>query len=127
MATSNVGDDYGARVGQVCDEHYARLRHYFLTQLGSAPEADYCVRETIYRFFVFARGRRWEELAEHVPGCVMRTAALLCSEKLEERRRLADARRDDDSENALRGMAEEAARAVQERLRFRQHPPRRPE
>ena len=70
MGITNVGDDYSGRVAQVCEKHYARLRHYFLTQLGSASEADHCARETIYRFFIFAGSRRWEELAEHVPGCV---------------------------------------------------------
>lgn len=118
MAVGNVGDDYMRRVAQVCETHYARLRHYFMTQLGGAPEADRCARETVYRFFVSAGGR-WEEVAEHVPACLMRTAAVLCREQLEERRRLARARKADD-ESALRRMAEEATRAVQERLRFGQ-------
>lgn len=120
MTTSirNAGDDYGGRVGRVCESQYARLWRYFLIQLGDAPEADRCVRETLYRFFVFAGRRRWEEVAGHVQGCVMRMAVGVCSEKLAERRRLADARGDDDGEGALRRMTEEAARAVRERLRL---------
>lgn len=117
--TSDFGDEHVGRVGQVWERHHARLRRYFLAQLGGAAEADRCVQETIYRFFVFARRRAWEEASGRAAVYVMRIAAVLCSEKLAERRRLAGARKCDDVEGADRRVEAEAVRAVRERLGFK--------
>ncbi|HEV7891703.1 MAG TPA: hypothetical protein VGP08_13765 [Pyrinomonadaceae bacterium] len=79
--------DRGPRACRMREEQRARLRHYFLRQLGSAREADDCVRETVRRLRDFMEGRRWEDETGRVLARVMRTAAALCAERLEDKGR----------------------------------------
>lgn len=84
IATINAGEDQNQYIGQVYQEHSAQLRHYFLTQLGDASEAENCVQETIGRLFFFMEDRDWEAEAEYIYVYLMRIAGLLCSRKLGE-------------------------------------------
>lgn len=86
IATINASEDQSQYVGQVYQEQYARLRRYFLTQLGDGDEADKCVHETLRRLFFFMEDRDWEAEAEYVPVYLMRIAGFLCSRKLGEKR-----------------------------------------
>lgn len=82
VAVINGVEEHSRHIGQVYQEHYARLRHYFQAQLRGAAEADACVHETIRRFFIFMEDRCWEEDEEYVPIYLMRIAGgLLCSKK----------------------------------------------
>lgn len=82
IAAIDVGEEHSQYVGHVYQEHYAKLRDYFLTQFNSASEADACVQETISRFFFFMEDRCWEADAQYVPVYLMRIAGLICSKKL---------------------------------------------
>lgn len=77
-----AGEEHSQYVGQIYQEHYARLRNYFLTQLGDASEADACLQETFNLFFFFMEDRCWEAEAEYLPAHLMKIAGLLCSKKL---------------------------------------------
>jgi hypothetical protein len=84
ISTINAGEEHSQYFGQVYQEHYAGLRHYFLTHLGNASEADACVQETINYLFFFMEDRCWETDVENVPVYLMRIAGgLLCSKKLD--------------------------------------------
>src|SRR5437016_5225667 len=85
IATINASEDHSQYVGQVYQEHYARLRHYFLIQLGNASEADDCVHETLRRLFFFMEERDWEAEAEYIFVYLMRIAGGICSKKLGEK------------------------------------------
>lgn len=84
----SVSEDHAQNIGQIYQEYYARLRHYFLIQLGDVSETDECVHETIRLFFFFMEERQWgeEEEAEYIFVYLMRIAGLLCSRKLIEKR-----------------------------------------
>jgi DNA-directed RNA polymerase specialized sigma24 family protein len=83
VAAINGVEEHSRHIGQIYQENYARLRHYFQAQLRDAAEADACVHETIRRFFFFMEDRCWEEDDEYVPVYLMRIAGgLLCSKKL---------------------------------------------
>lgn len=85
IADIDASDDQCQYVGQVYEEQYARLRRYFLRQLGDGPEADECARETVRRLFFFMEDRDWEAESEYIPVYIMRIAGLLCSRRLRER------------------------------------------
>lgn len=85
IATIEASEDQCQYLGQVYQEQYPKLRHYFARQLGDGPEADECARETIRRLFFFMEDRDWEAEAEYVPVYLMRIAGLLCSRKLRDR------------------------------------------
>jgi hypothetical protein len=78
--TAATTDERGARAGHIDEEYGPRLRQYFLRQLGSTREADECVRETVRRISVLA-----EDETARVLARVMRAAAALCAERLEEK------------------------------------------
>lgn len=84
----SVSEDHIQYIGQIYQKYYARLRHYFLIQLGDVSEADKCVHETIRLFFFFMEERQWreEEEAEYISVYLMRIAGPLCSRKLIEKR-----------------------------------------
>jgi DNA-directed RNA polymerase specialized sigma24 family protein len=82
----SVSEAHSQYIGQVTQEHYARLRHYFLIQLGDASEADECVEETMRHFFFFMEERQWEEETEYISDYLMKIAGLLWSRKVIEKR-----------------------------------------
>jgi DNA-directed RNA polymerase specialized sigma24 family protein len=82
ITTINASEDHNHYIGQVYQEHYAKLRHYFLIQLGSISEADDCVQATIRYFFFFMEDRCWETDVEYIPVYLMRIAGSLCSRRL---------------------------------------------
>jgi DNA-directed RNA polymerase specialized sigma24 family protein len=88
MAIINASEEHSQYVGQIYQQHYARLRNYFLTLLGDTAEADACVQDTIRFFFFFMEDRCWEADAEYVSVYLMRIAGGLCSKKLAGRRAL---------------------------------------
>lgn len=94
IAIIDVGEEHSQYVGQVYQEHYGKLHHYFLALLGDASEADACVQETIRRFFFFMEDRCWESDMEYMPVYLMRIAGMICSKKLAgkqaRRKRLGD-------------------------------------
>ena len=87
IAAINANEDHVQYIGQVYQEHGARLRHYFLVQLGDTSEVDDCVQETICRFFFFMEDRQWEAETKYISVYLMRIAGLLCSRKLAEKRK----------------------------------------
>lgn len=101
LANFNVSEDHSQYVGQVYQKYYARLRHYFLTQLGDVREAEGCVNETFRRFFFFMEEREWEAEAEYIFVYLMRIAGLLCSRKLGEMRSQRAARLYGNGRNSL--------------------------
>lgn len=118
-ATINVSEEHSQHVGQVYQEHYARLRHYFLTQLGAASEAEDCVRETIRHFFFFMEDRLWE--AEYISVYLMRIAGLICSRKLAEKRlRSANGLKENENRGRFNKIRTQAVRTIKERIEFRQ-------
>ncbi|MDQ3746231.1 MAG: hypothetical protein M3444_17805 [Acidobacteriota bacterium] len=83
VAIVNASEEHGQYVGQVYQQHYAKLRQYFFMQLGDASEADACVQETFNHFFFFMEDRCWEADVEYMPVYLMRIAGgLVCSKKL---------------------------------------------
>ena len=86
IATINASEEQSQYAGQIYQEHYARLRQYFLTQLDNASEADDCVQKTMRHLFFFMEDRDWEAEAEYISVYLMRIAGLLCSRKLREKR-----------------------------------------
>lgn len=119
IATINTSEDQSQYVGQVYQQHYARLRHYFLTQLGDASEAEDCVHETIRRLFFFMEERDWEADKKYIPVYLIRIAGLLCSKRLGEKRARRSAV---PSYNARRGLFNKirtaAVEAMKERVEF---------
>ncbi len=118
-ADINAGEDQSRYVGEMYQQHGARLRRYFLTQLGDAAEADACVGETLSRLFFFMEERDWEAEAEYVPVYLMRIAGLLCSRKLGERRAGRPAAPAQPGRRGLfNKIRAEAAEAMRERAGF---------
>jgi hypothetical protein len=120
ITTIDADEDHSQYVGQVYQEHYPRLRHYFLVQLGDPSEADDLVQETMRHFFFFMEDRHWEGEAEYVPAHLMKIAGLLCSRKLAEKRsrRAADLG-DIESNGLLNKIRAEAVRTIKERMEFK--------
>jgi DNA-directed RNA polymerase specialized sigma24 family protein len=87
IANINTSEGHSKYIVEVYQEHYARLRHYFLRHLENTCEAEDCVQETINRFFFFMDDRDWEAEAEYISVYLMRIAGLICSRKLAEKRR----------------------------------------
>lgn len=117
--TINASEDQSQYVAQIYQQHYARLQHYFLIQLGSVAEAENCIHETISRFFFFMEERDWEAEAEYIPVYLMRIAGLLCSRKLSEKRSRGLSRFDyDRHRNLLNRIREEALATMKERIEF---------
>jgi DNA-directed RNA polymerase specialized sigma24 family protein len=121
IATSDSSANYDQYIEQVYETHYARLRHYFLRQFGSTSEADVCVEETICRFFVFMKNRRWEEEVEYLPVYLMRIASTLCLAKLEEKKsQCADRLEGNEKKSPFDKIRAEAIQACKERIQFKQ-------
>mgnify|MGYP001143766971 CR=1 FL=1 len=85
VATLNDNAWRGLDAGQFYQEHYARLRHYFLMQLGDTSEANDCTQETLRYFFFFMEDRCWAREAQHIPVYLMRLAGSVCTSRLAER------------------------------------------
>src|SRR5215216_5327516 len=117
IATINASEEHCKYIGQVYQEQYARLRRYFLVQLGSSSEADDCVQETIRRLFFFMEDRDWEAEAEYIPVYLMRIAGLLCSRKLMAQRGQRAAGLDDNKHDGLfHKIRIEALKTIKERI-----------
>jgi hypothetical protein len=86
IAIINANEDQNQYIGQIHEQYYAKLRHYFLIQISDASEADDCAQETICRFFYFMEDRHWETEAEYIDVYLMRIAGFLCSRKLAKKR-----------------------------------------
>jgi hypothetical protein len=86
ITTINVSEEQSQYVGQVYEEHYARLRRYFQLQLSDTPEADAGVQETLRHFFFFMEDRCWEAEAEFIDVYIMRIAGAVCSRRLARKR-----------------------------------------
>lgn len=115
----SVSEDHSQYVGQIYREHYGRLHHYFMSQLGDAAVADECVDETVRHFFFFMEERQWEEEEQYIFVYLMRIAGLLCSRKLAARRPPRPA---DLAARTRRGMLEkvrtEAVATVKKQIEF---------
>lgn len=119
LANFNVSEDHSQYVGQVYQKHYARLRHYFLTQLGDVREAEGCVNETFRHLFFFMEDRDWEAEAEYIFVYLMRIAGLLCSRKLGEMRSQHAAELYGNGRNSLfNKVRAEVAGVMKERSEF---------
>jgi hypothetical protein len=117
VAAINGVEEHSRHIGQVYQENYARLRHYFQAQLGNAAEADVCVHETIRCFFFFMEDRCWEADAEYVPVYLMRIAGgLLCSKKLAAETSRWSWLRDGKTGNLFRKIRNEVFRPTKEHL-----------
>lgn len=117
IATHRGGAEPGQHVEQVYDGHHARLRHYFLRQIGDRSEAEACVQETFGRFFLFIKRRQWEQEAPYIPVYLMRIAGLLCLEKLTEKGPLRAESLDEPARDAASGWTrDEAIRSIRKRL-----------
>jgi hypothetical protein len=82
VATINASEEQSHYVGHVYQEHYARLRNYFLLQLGDTAEVETCVQETFPHFFFFMAERCWEAEAERIHDHFMKMAGLIKARKL---------------------------------------------
>jgi hypothetical protein len=122
ITTINTGEEHSQYVGQVYQEHYAGLRHYFLTQLDNPSEVDAYVEETLRYFFIFMEDRCWETDVEHMPAYLMRIAGgLFCSKKLAGKRTQGRHKLDDSAANRLfKVIRNEVIQPIKERLEFRQ-------
>jgi DNA-directed RNA polymerase specialized sigma24 family protein len=112
----NADEEHNHYVGQVYEEHYARLRRYFLTQLHDAAEADECAHETISRLFSFMKDKEWE--AEYVFVYLMRIAGRVCTRKLNEKGARRAACLDGKGRGLFDRIRAEVAGAVRERSNF---------
>jgi len=120
ITSINAGEEHSRYFGQVYQEHYARLRNYFLTQLSDASEADDCVEETIRRFFFFMEDRCWEADAEHIPVYLMRIAGgILCSIKSAKRARRKRSLGVREAGGLFAKVKSEVIQPLRERLEFR--------
>ena len=119
-AMDSVGD-HSQYVEQVYEKHHARLLRYFRVQFGHPSEAEEYVQETICRFFLFMRGRCWENEVEYIPGYLIRLAGIFCMEKLAEKNSQAVDSLDDsnhlDGFNKIKDMA---IHSIKEHLRIPQ-------
>lgn len=87
IATISSSEEDSQYVGLVYEEHYTKLRHYFLMLLGNASEAEACLQETFRHFFFFMEDRCWATDVEYMPVYIMRIAGSICSRKLAARER----------------------------------------
>ncbi len=121
-ATINVSEEHSRYTGRVYQEHYASLRHYFLTQLGNTSEANDCVQETMRHFFFFMEDRCWETEFEYISVYLMRIAGQLCSRKLAEKR---VQRRNNlgvnENNNLFNKIKSEVIQTIKGHIEFRQH------
>lgn len=121
IETINASEDHNHYVGQVYEEHYGRLLHYFLVQIGDTSEADNCVHETIRRLFFFMENRDWEAEAEYINVYLMRIAGLLCTRKLAEKRSQgALSLADNGNKSSFNKIRDEVLQTIKERLQFKQ-------
>jgi DNA-directed RNA polymerase specialized sigma24 family protein len=121
IATINASEEHNQYIGQVYQEHYATLRHYFQTQLDDNSEADDCVHETIRRFFFFMEDRHWETEAEYISVYLKRIAGLLCTRKLVEKKAHHMSGLEHNEHHGLFSkIRTEAIRTIKERIEFRQ-------
>lgn len=118
LANFNVSEDHSQYVGQVYQEHCARLRHYFLTQLGDVREAESCVNETFRHFFFFMEDRDWETEAEFIRVYLMRIAGRICSRRLGELGPRRTANLNSMRETLFNKVRTEAIATMKERLEF---------
>jgi hypothetical protein len=114
----DAGEDNNHYVAKVYQEQYARLRRYFLIQLGDGPEAERCIQETMRRFFFFMEDRDWEAEAEYIPVYLMRIAGMLCSRRLCEKGPKRARSRGEGGEGPFNKVRAEVVRAVKERIEF---------
>lgn len=119
IVTINTSEDHSQYIAQIYQEHYARLRHYFRTQLGDKPDADACVHETIRRFFFFMEDRCWEADVEYFAVYLMRIAGLLCSRKLAEK--MAQSTNGDERQNngVFDGIKTTTHEIIKQRIDFK--------
>lgn len=85
IATINATEEQSQYIGQVYQDYSARLRDYFLPQLGNVSETDEYVEKTLRQFFFFMENRCWELETEYIPVYLMRIAGSLCSKRLAEK------------------------------------------
>jgi DNA-directed RNA polymerase specialized sigma24 family protein len=117
----NASEDRSHYVGLVYEEHYGRLRHYFLLQIGDAAEAEACVHETIRRFFFFMEDRNWEAEVKYISIYLMRIAGLLCSRKLAEKRaQHTRGLNDNGNKSSFNKIRDEVFQTIKEHLQFKQ-------
>lgn len=116
--TINASENHSQHVAQVYQEQYARLRHYFLVQLGDGSEVEDCIQETLRRFFFFMEDRDWETEAEYLSVYIMRIAGLLCSRRLREQRTNCTPHCGNKSNYLLNKIRAEAHRTIKERIEF---------
>jgi DNA-directed RNA polymerase specialized sigma24 family protein len=120
ISTINSSEEHSQHIGQIYREYYARLRRYFLAQLGNASEADHCAQETIRCFFFFMEDRCWEADAEYIPVYLMRIAGFLCSRKLAEKRlRRSNSLDCSENNNLFNKVKNEVVQAINEFTSFR--------
>lgn len=114
-------DDHIRFVEHVYEKQHARLLRYFWVQLGDISEAEDCIQETIYRFFLLMVGRCWSNEMEYISVRLMKLAAILCMEKLAETK-LQDVDSLDDSEHpdGFNKIRDAAICSIKERLRVTQ-------
>jgi hypothetical protein len=119
ISTGSVSEEHSQYIGQIYQEHYPRLRHYFLMQLGDASEADECIHETIRLFFFFMEERQWEEeKAEYISVYLMRIAGLLCSRKLIEKRSQRIVSFDDQNNSLSNKIRTEVTEIIKKHIDF---------
>jgi DNA-directed RNA polymerase specialized sigma24 family protein len=127
-ATINVSYDHSQYVEQVYDKHSARLKYYFLRQIGDVSEAEDCAQETLCRFFVFIGRRQWEKEVEYIPVYLMRIAGLLCLERLAEKKsQCADSVDEHERSSLPDKIRDDAIRSIKERLQLKQRLQKREE
>ena len=110
----DASEDQSHHVAKFYQEQYARLRHYFLTQLGDDAEAERCIQETVRHFFYFMEDRDWEAEAEYIPVYLMRIAGQLCSKRMGEKA----SGRAEENKGLFNKVRAEVIRAVKERIEF---------
>lgn len=118
IATINASEDHDQYIGQIYQEHYTRLRHYFLVQLGNASEADDCVHETIRYLFFFMEERDWEAETEYIFVYLMRIAGNLCSKKLGEKRLQRTPSLDNARNSLFNKIRAKVSATMKERMKF---------
>jgi DNA-directed RNA polymerase specialized sigma24 family protein len=118
--TINASNDHSTYIKHVYENHYPKLQHYFLRQIGNTSEAHDCVQETICRFFIFMEGRQWEKEAEYMLVYLMRIASTLCLEKLAEKKSQCADNLDNENNSLFNNIKGEAIQSIKERLQLEQ-------
>lgn len=122
-ATMNVDHDLERYIDQVYEKQHAGLLRYFRVQLGNISEAEDCVQETIYRFFLFMKGRCWDKEMEYISVRLMKRAGILCMEKLREKQPQSMHSLDDSkSPDSFNEIKAAAINSIKERLRVSEFP-----